>query len=205
MQTRTILLMSALAITVIASVVKSRSTSNQSEVVESVSPRKSDILAPATASEQPGTKVGTTAADVAVGASVGRRLVSSSASVSIFEARQWGTAEKPAPVAVAKPALPQPAPRTIAPVIVDSTPAAAAVPAPEVVPTPSFKFIGMMQDLRAGKPSVFLAVGERLIVATVGQVVEGGFRLESISPNELLFVHQETNKSTRVALMGERS
>jgi hypothetical protein len=64
-----------------------------------------------------------------------------------------------------------------------------------------YKFLGMYAE-KTGSPSVFLAVGERLIVAKAGDTVEGGFRLQTVSPRELTFVHVQQNVTLRMSVDG---
>ena len=55
---------------------------------------------------------------------------------------------------------------------------------------------------KTGAPSVFLAIGERLIVAKSGDTVEGGFRLQTVSARELTFVHVQQNVTLRMSVDG---
>jgi hypothetical protein len=55
-----------------------------------------------------------------------------------------------------------------------------------------------------GKPaSVYLALGETLIDARPGDVLEGGYQLKSLSAKELTFLHQQSNLTVRLAVDGE--
>jgi hypothetical protein len=50
---------------------------------------------------------------------------------------------------------------------------------------------------------VFLAVGDKLIHARAGELLEGGYRLESISAKELVFVQLQQNLTLRMSVDGE--
>jgi hypothetical protein len=62
-----------------------------------------------------------------------------------------------------------------------------------------------MDDPGAAKPRVFLALGEKLLVASPGDVLEGGFRLESIGAQELVFIHLQQNVSVKLSATGGQS
>lgn len=102
-----------------------------------------------------------------------------------FEARPWVVKrEPPKVVAVVAPPVVQPE----------------APPPPPPLQLP-YKFLGMYAE-KTGAPSVFLALGERLIVAKSGDTVEGGFRLQSVSARELTFVHVQQNVTLRMSVDG---
>jgi hypothetical protein len=121
-----------------------------------------------------------------------RGEVPENASKNAFSTAQW--APPPAAPASTKPVAP------IKPIVL-APPAPAVVAAP-AEPAPSFRFIGMIQDLRSTRPSVFLALGERLLVASTGDKLEGGFTLETITSNELILSHPAASKPVRVAFQG---
>ena len=102
-----------------------------------------------------------------------------------FEARPWIVKHEP-PKAVAVIA---------APVVEPAEP-----PAPPPLQLP-YRFLGMYAE-KTGAPSVFLAIGERLIVAKSGDTVEGGFRLQTVSARELTFVHVQQNVTLRMSVDG---
>jgi hypothetical protein len=122
-----------------------------------------------------------------------RSAIAQEARANLFGSAHWLATPKPiTPALKAAPIKPITLVST-APVLPNLTP-------PEPVPT--FRFIGMFQDLRSTKPSVFLAQGERLIVAAAGDKLEGGFTLESISATELILQHPAATKPLRIALQG---
>ena len=94
-------------------------------------------------------------------------------------------APKPAPVvAVAAPPPPPPPP-----------------PAPPPLRVP-YRLMGALSE--KGVPvSVFLTLGNAVINAKPGDVLEGGFKLESISARELVFVHQQLNQTVRLPVDGD--
>ncbi|MDP4300546.1 hypothetical protein [Leptothrix discophora] len=97
---------------------------------------------------------------------------------------------KAAPALAAQPAPPPP------------LPAAPAAPPPPALP---YKFVGMLETLPSAKPQVFLSVGDKLLVAGPGDALEGGFRLESIKPTELVFIHVQQGVTVRMPLSGAPS
>lgn len=101
-------------------------------------------------------------------------------------------APPPPPVKLPKPI------KTVAPVAV--TP-----PAPVAPPLPRLPFTYLGQFVDPGRPTtVFLTTGNALINASPGDTIEGGFRLESIGPKELVFLHVASNTTLRMPIEGER-
>ena len=113
-----------------------------------------------------------------------RGAVAVAASRNPFEARPW-VVKGEAPKVVA-----------VAPVVVE--PPAPPPPPPLQLP---YRFLGMYAE-KSGSPSVFLSLGERLIVAKSGDTVEGGFRLQTVSPRELTFIHVQQNVTLRMSVDG---
>jgi hypothetical protein len=61
--------------------------------------------------------------------------------------------------------------------------------------------MGMVND--PGMPdSVFLINGTTLVTAHPGDTVEGGFRLESVSPREIVFQHPQHKQAVRLSVDG---
>jgi hypothetical protein len=60
-------------------------------------------------------------------------------------------------------------------------------PAPVAPPLP-FTFVGA-EDVGTAKARVFLNSGDRLLIVTPGEVIEGRYRLESLTPNSLVFTY----------------
>ena len=104
----------------------------------------------------------------------------------------------PPPVKPAKPVKVQPVVVTVvAPPV--APPASAPLPPPKL----PYTYIGQFVD--PGRPTtVFLNVGNALINANPGDTLDGGFRLESIGPRELVFVHVQRNVTLRMPIEGER-
>jgi hypothetical protein len=88
---------------------------------------------------------------------------------------------------------PNPAPVTVA---------APTLPAPPPVPQLPYRYYGTVKE-RGLPPSVFLALDGALIQAKAGDVLQGGYRLESIAAHELLFVHLQQNLTLRLSVDGE--
>jgi hypothetical protein len=85
-------------------------------------------------------------------------------------------------------------------VVVDAGPPAPPPPPPP--PRLPYRFMGMVND--PGAPaSVFLILGTTLITAHPGETLEGGFRLESVSPRELVFQHPLHKQAVRLSVDGE--
>lgn len=75
-------------------------------------------------------------------------------------------------------------------------------PPPPPAPRLPYRYYGTVKE-RGLPPSVFLALGGSLIQAKAGDVLEGGYRLESIAPHELVFVHLQQNLTLRLGVDGE--
>ncbi len=112
------------------------------------------------------------------------------ASRNPFDANPWVAKRvMPAPVVAVAPA----------PIM-----AAAAPPAPPAPPPPlqlPYRFLGTYAE-KADSPSVFLAMGERLIVAKIGDTLDGGFRLDTVTPREITFTHIQQNVTLRLSVTG---
>jgi hypothetical protein len=70
-------------------------------------------------------------------------------------------------------------------------PSAAAPPAPPpkpVAPPLPFRFVGMLEQ-QSDKPTAFLAKGEALHVVHVGDVIDGAYRIESLSPAKVVVTY----------------
>ncbi len=109
-----------------------------------------------------------------------------------FSVRDWLPPPPPAPRVVAAPAQ-----AVVAPVE-----AAPPPPPPLVLP---YRFIGMLDDPQSSAQRVFLAIGEKLIVASTGEVLDGGFRLDAIRATELVFTHVQQGRTVRLPLAGAPS
>lgn len=95
-----------------------------------------------------------------------------------------------------KPPAPKPAP-----VVAVAPPPPPPPPAPPPLRVP-YRLMGGLSE--KGVPvSVFLALGNAVINAKAGDVLEGGYTLQSISPRELVFVHQQLNQTVRLPVDGD--
>jgi hypothetical protein len=83
--------------------------------------------------------------------------------------------------------------------------AAAPPPAPPQPPPLPYKFVGLIEPKAGEKPSVFLSLGDKLLVASVGEPLEGGFRIESITATEIVFFNPQWNNTTKLSIEGEKS
>jgi len=68
-----------------------------------------------------------------------------------------------------------------------------------------YRFVGLLDEGRGAKPRVFLALGEKLLVAGVGDRLEGGYQLVAISAQELVFQHVQNNVTLKLAVAGGNS
>ncbi|MFM2055786.1 MAG: hypothetical protein RLY71_171 [Pseudomonadota bacterium] len=66
-------------------------------------------------------------------------------------------------------------------------------PPPPPPPTLPYRYLGMLAERDGSQPQVFLLKGDKLIVAHVGDVLEGGFRLDAVQPRGLRFVRPSDN------------
>ncbi len=134
-----------------------------------------------------GVVVGRSVAPAAVAASSQARLAAQS-QADAFAARNWvPPPPPPPPVPPAPPPPPPPA------------------PAPPPAPVLPYRFIGLLDEGRGKPMRVFLSLGDKLLVAGVGDQLDGGFTLVNISGQELVFNHPRTNTALRLALPQERS
>jgi len=85
---------------------------------------------------------------------------------------------------------PPPAPRAAA--------VAAAPPAPPVAPPLPFVFVGMVEQ-GTPAPQAFLSKGETLLIVTQGETIDNGaYRVEVLSPGQIVLTHLATH--TRQAM-----
>ncbi len=94
-------------------------------------------------------------------------------------------------------ALPERAPldvRVLADPFVGSAPPPAAPPLP-------FAFVGMLEQSSA-RPTAFLAKGEALYIVAVGDVIDGTYRVESLSPNQIVVTYLPLNQRQTLSPAG---
>ncbi|WP_429574098.1 hypothetical protein [Paraburkholderia sp. UCT70] len=78
--------------------------------------------------------------------------------------------------------LPPPPPPVAAP------PAPPDPVAPPTAPPVPFTYLGEL-DAKTAKPQVFLSAGDRLLIVSPGDVVDGQYRVESISENDMVLTY----------------
>jgi len=61
-------------------------------------------------------------------------------------------------------------------------------PPPPTAPPLPFSFVGLLEQ-KSGKPTAFLAKGEALVVAGVGDVIDGTYRVEALSPTGVVVTY----------------
>ena len=86
------------------------------------------------------------------------------------------------------------------PPVIAPSPPPPPPPAPRAPPLP-FTFIGLLEQ-GAGKPAAFLARGEDLIVAAAGDVLDHTYRVDSLTPNEIVFTYLPLKERQTIALAG---
>ncbi|MCM2320784.1 MAG: hypothetical protein NDI93_15895 [Pseudomonas sp.] len=101
----------------------------------------------------------------------------------LFSAHSWRVAPPPAPT----PAWTPPPPVTAAP--------------PAVAPTLPFEFIGKMDD--AQRLRVFLLRGEKIYTVTVGEVIDGTYRVERIADSEMVLTYLPLNVRQTLSVGGK--
>jgi hypothetical protein len=106
-------------------------------------------------------------------APIGRERIASEGGGDAFRTATWTPPPPPPPPAV--PAPPPPPP-----------------PPPTAPPLP-FVFVGLLEQ-KASRPTAFLAKGEALVVAAVGDVIDGTYRVESLSPAGIVVTYLPLNQ-----------
>ncbi|MGD7319803.1 hypothetical protein ACQCQ4_25815, partial [Ralstonia pseudosolanacearum] len=83
----------------------------------------------------------------------------------------------------------------------------ATAPAPEPAPPPSapalpFVYLGTLNP-EAAKPQVFISSGDRLLIVSPGDVIDGVYRFESIAATEARFTYLPLNQRQVMSVQGE--
>lgn len=104
---------------------------------------------------------------------LGRERIAADGGGDAFRTATW--TPPPAPPPPAAPPLPPPPP-----------------PPPTAPPLP-FTFVGLLEQ-KASRPTAFLAKGEALVVAAVGDVIDGTYRVESLSPAGIVVTYLPLNQ-----------
>jgi hypothetical protein len=83
--------------------------------------------------------------------------------------------------------------------------AVAAPPAPPVAPPLPFTFVGLVEK-GTPKPQAFLARGDELLVVSQGDSLDNGaYRVDAVSPSQIVFIHVPTNTKQIISLSGGAS
>jgi hypothetical protein len=80
-------------------------------------------------------------------------------------------------------------------------PVAPPPPPPPTAPPLPFSFVGLLEQ-KSGKPTAFLAKGEALVVAGVGDVIDGTYRVESLSPTGVVVTYLPLSQRQTVGPSG---
>lgn len=73
-------------------------------------------------------------------------------------------------------------------------------PPPPPLPTLPYRYFGMLAERDGSDARVFLMMGDKMIMARVGDILEGGFRLEEIMARELRFVRSADKLTLRLSI-----
>jgi hypothetical protein len=92
--------------------------------------------------------------------------------------------------------LPPPPPPPPAPVAA----VRAAPPKPTAPPLP-FRFVGMLEQ-KSDQPTAFLAKGEALHVVKVGDVIDGEYRIDSLSPAKVVVTYLPLKQQQTLSVDG---
>ncbi|KML46761.1 proline rich protein [Burkholderia cepacia] len=88
-----------------------------------------------------------------------------------------------------------------APVVVPTLPDTR--PAPPSAPPVPFTYVGE-QDAKAAKPHVFLSNGDQLLIVSPGDVIDGQYRVESVSESNVVLTYLPLNQVQVVAIPREK-
>jgi hypothetical protein len=104
---------------------------------------------------------------------INRDRISTDSTGDAFKAATW-----------TPPAPPPPPP---------AAPVAAPPPPPPTAPPLPFSFVGLLQQ-KSSKPTAFLAKGDALVIASVGDVIDDTYRVESLSPAGIVVTYLPLNQ-----------
>jgi hypothetical protein len=74
-------------------------------------------------------------------------------------------------------------------------------PPPPSAPAMPFRFIGMLEQ-KSDRPTAFLAKGEALLVVRVGDVIDSMYRIESLSPAQVVVTYLPLNQRQTLSVAG---
>lgn len=140
-------------------------------------PPEEPALAPAGPVAGPGTS-----APVDEARSPGTAPAAAMAGGGLFAAHSWTVAPPPAPAPVWTPPPP-------------------VAPPPATAPPLPFEFVGKLDD--AQRLRVFLTRGEKIYTVTVGDVIDGTYRVERIKGDEMVLTYLPLNV-TQTLSVGDR-
>ena len=81
----------------------------------------------------------------------------------------------------------------------------AAPPAAPVAPPLPFTFVGLVEK-GTPKPQAFLARGDELLVVSQGDMLDNGaYRIDAVTPTQIVFTHVPTNTKQIISLSGGAS
>ncbi|AOJ63221.1 hypothetical protein WJ32_12625 [Burkholderia ubonensis] len=74
-----------------------------------------------------------------------------------------------------------------------------ARPAPPTAPPVPFTYVGEL-DAKADKPQVFLSNGEQLLIVSPGDVIDGQYRVDSVSASNVVLTYLPLNQTQVVSI-----
>jgi hypothetical protein len=63
-----------------------------------------------------------------------------------------------------------------------------------------YRYVGMLAERDGGDARVFLMLGDKMLMARLGESLEGGWRLDTISSRELQFVRPSDNTTLKLSV-----
>ncbi len=105
-------------------------------------------------------------------------------------------ADKPAADPFIAPSFAPPPPPAPPPAVAVAPPP----PAPTAPPLP-FSFVGLLEK-GAAKPAAFIAKGDALLVVSAGDVIDGTYRVESLSESAIVLTYLPLNQQQSLAVAG---
>ncbi|MBK4735820.1 hypothetical protein [Noviherbaspirillum pedocola] len=82
-------------------------------------------------------------------------------------------------------------------------PAKAPPPAPPSAPPLPFRFVGLLED--QARPTAFLSRGDALHVVSAGQVLDDVYRIESVTPTEIVITYLPLRQRQTLPVSGASS
>ncbi|KVA08646.1 hypothetical protein [Burkholderia ubonensis] len=74
-----------------------------------------------------------------------------------------------------------------------------ARPAPPTAPPVPFSYVGEL-DAKADKPQVFLSNGDQLLIVSPGDVIDGQYRVDSVSASNVVLTYLPLNQTQVVSI-----